>query len=95
MLRSADHFVLTASELGRKGLPDDEQLVFAVEKECAIVTHNRTDYEELAVDFFERGRMHFGIIISVFRPPRRIADGILNIADRFSADGLTNQILYI
>ena len=45
MLLADSVFAGTVSELGRKSLPDDQQLEFAIKNESLIVTHNRVDFE--------------------------------------------------
>ena len=45
MLLADSVFAETVSELGRKSLPDDQQLEFAIKNESLIVTHNRVDFE--------------------------------------------------
>ena len=95
MLRAEGIFARTVSELGRKSLPDDLQLEFAVGNEWLIVTHNRVDFEQLAVEYFNEGKSHHGIVISTFKPARAIADELIDIIDRFSAEQLLDQLVYI
>lgn len=86
---------LTVSEARRKGVSDAEQLNFAAKEGYAILTHNRTDYEDLAKDYFVNNRQHFGVIIAVRRPPRDIAERLLNTINNFTADEMKNQVIYI
>ena len=95
MLRGEGIHAETVSGLGRKSLSDDQQLRFAVENESPIVTHNRVDFEQLAVQYFDNNTNHYGIVISSLKPPREIADELLKVLDRFSADELMNQVIYI
>ena len=95
MLRAERIFAETVSELGRKSLRDDQQLEFAVANESLIVTHNRVDFEQLAVEYFNEGKVHHGIIISTFKSPRAIADEVIAILDRYSAEEFINQIIYV
>ncbi len=86
---------LTVSEAGRKGKTDAEQLEYATQNGYAILTHNRIDYEELAQDYFEDDKTHRGIIIAVRRPIHEVAQRLLKILNDFTADEMTNQIIYI
>jgi predicted nuclease of predicted toxin-antitoxin system len=86
---------LTASEAGRKGKMDAEQLEYAAQNGYAILTHNRTDYKELARDYFAAGKTHRGIIIAVRRPTHKVAEPLLELLNDFTADEMTNQIIYI
>jgi hypothetical protein len=63
--------------------------------ERALVTHNRADFEQLALDYFESGRKHFGIILAVRRPVHEITRRLLTILNQVTADEMMNQIRYI
>ncbi|WP_210133814.1 hypothetical protein, partial [Escherichia coli] len=60
-----------------------------------ILTHNRTDYEELAREYFTNAQTHCGIIIAVRRPSQELANKLLEILNNFTADEMKNQIIYI
>jgi len=95
MLRAQGFDALTAQDAGRKGKIDPEQFEFAIQKVMVVLTHNRVDFERLAVEYFEAERNHFEIIIAVQRPPRVVSLRTLNILHRYSADDLKNQLYYI
>jgi len=86
---------LTVSEAGRKGKTDAEQLKYAAQNGYAILTHNRMDFEELARDYFVNDETHRGIIIAVRRPIHEIVERLLKVLNDFTADEMTNQIIYI
>ncbi len=95
LLRAQNFQAVSVSEVGRRGKSDAEQLEYAVSKNYAILTHNRVDFEELAQDYFFDNLTHYGIIISVQRPPREIKERLLDILNKFTADEMINQIVYI
>ena len=95
ILRASGFEVEITSELYRKGRKDPDQLSYASENEMAILTHNRTDFEDLANEYFEQGRSHHGIIISVLRPPQDISRQMIELLNRFTADEMRNQVMYI
>lgn len=95
MFRSQGYVALTTQEAKRKSFSDSDQLKFATENGMAILTHNRTDYETLAIRYFESGLTHAGIIISVQRLPRSIATRTFKILQRYSAEEIINQVYYI
>ncbi|MEQ1604988.1 MAG: DUF5615 family PIN-like protein [Pyrinomonadaceae bacterium] len=95
MLSAENIVAQTVSGLGRKSLPDDQQLEFAVANESLIVTHNRVDFEQLAVEYFNESKIHHGIIIATFKSPRAIADELIEILNRYSSEEFINQIIYI
>lgn len=95
LVRPQNFRVLTVTKAKRKGKSDAEQLEFSTENDYVILTHNRRDYEELAQEYFINNQTHGGIIIAVRRSPHEIAEKLLEILDDFTADEMTNQIIYI
>jgi len=95
LVRSQNFQVISTDEVGRKGKSDPQQLEYAVNRRSAIVTHNRVDFEELAQQYFHENQTHYGIVIAVQRPPYEIAERLLRILNDFTADEMTNQIIYI
>ncbi len=85
----------TARNQGMLRKSDPEQLAFAVEQGRVIVTHNRSDFEDLAQQYFTEGRTHAGIIIAVERPVFTLVRHLLEILNDHTADELKNQIVYI
>jgi len=57
-LRQAGYDAVSVSELGRKGLSDEEQLAYAVSEGRAIITHNIQDFAPLAEIYFQQHRPH-------------------------------------
>jgi len=86
---------VTTLEAGQIGRSDADQLVFATERQMAILTHNRDDFVTLARQYVATGRNHSGIIIAVRRPPHEIARRLLSLFDRVAAEEMDNQLLYL
>jgi predicted nuclease of predicted toxin-antitoxin system len=95
LLRSRGFVATTTNQAGQLGKADAEQLEYAAGQKAAILTHNRTDFEDLAREYFEQGKMHYGIIIAVRNPYPEIVQRLLTILNRTTADEMENQILYI
>lgn len=95
MFRSQGYEALTTQEASRKAASDSDQLKFAAENGMAILTHNRIDYEALAVEYFDSSLVHSGIIISVQRIPRSIATHTFRILQHYSAEEMIGQVYYI
>lgn len=79
MLRAQGFAALTLQDVDRKGKPDPEQLGFAIENQMVMLTHNRSDYQRLAIEYFETGRSHSGIILAKQRLPKEISTRTLGI----------------
>ena len=95
LIRSQNFQAISTDEAGHKGKSDPQQLDYAVSQQSAIVTHNRVDFEELAQQYFHENQTHHGIVISVQRPPYEITERLFRILNDFTADEMTNQIIYI
>ncbi|NES73186.1 MAG: hypothetical protein F6K24_52355 [Okeania sp. SIO2D1] len=95
LLHSRGFRATTAQQAGQLGRTDAEQLEYATSQKAAILTHNRSDFEKLAKDYFETGKFHSGIIIAVRKPYSEIVQRLLKILDTTTADEIENQIIYI
>lgn len=95
LLRSRGFEATTAQRAGQLGKTDAEQLDYAVSQKAAILTHNRIDFEDLVLEYFEQERLHCGIIIAVRNPYLEIVQRLLTIMNSTTADEMENQILYI
>jgi predicted nuclease of predicted toxin-antitoxin system len=87
--------VLTARDAGQLHAKDAEQLAYAVSQSRTLVTHNRTDFEELIQSYFDAGQMHYGVIFAVRRSPQEIAQRLLAILNQVTSDEMQNQVRYI
>ena len=95
LLRSRGFESTTVRQANQLGKTDAEQLQYAVSKGAALVTHNRSDFEKLAQEYFEAKKQHFGIIIAVRHPYQEIVRRLLLILDSTTADEMENQIVYV
>jgi predicted nuclease of predicted toxin-antitoxin system len=95
LLRARGFDVITARDAEQLHISDAEQLAYAVNQVRTLVTHNRTDFEELVQSYFESGYSHYGVIFAVRRPPQEIAQRLLAILNHVTADEIQNQVRYI
>lgn len=95
LLRSRGFEAITTHQAGQLGKTDTEQLGYAVSQKASILTHNRTDFEDLAREYFEQEKPHYGIIIAARNPCQEIMKRLLVILCSTTADEMENQILYI
>lgn len=86
---------LTCRDAGQLRVADAALLAYAVEQKKTLLTHNRADFEALHQQYLSAGRMHYGILIAVRRPPYQIVRNLLVILNRVTADEMENQIRYI
>ena len=90
------HFAaISAHEVGRWGLSDEEQLTYATMENRAIFTYNTADYLKLHLGWPQRGQEHSGIIVanqlSIGETMRRL----LNLLNQVTADEIQNQTYWL
>jgi predicted nuclease of predicted toxin-antitoxin system len=95
LLRAHGFVALTAREAGQLGKDDVDQLAYAVSQSRALLMHNRTDFENLAQDYFAAGKPHYGIILAGRRSPYEVVRRLLLIVDSVTADEIQNQVRYV
>src|SRR5262245_21107787 len=102
MLRARGIDVLTTRDAGNLGATDDEQFGYAITSGRVLLTHNRVDFEHIAVQYYEDHIANEqitiaypGIIIAVRRPPRELTLRILVAMKGLSASYMSNQIRYV
>ena len=95
MIRARGFEVLTTVEAGNLGASDEEQLSFATSIGSVLLTHNRVDFENLAVQRFQTEIAHTGIVIAARHPPGEIARRLLRLLNEVTASDITDQVRYI
>jgi predicted nuclease of predicted toxin-antitoxin system len=95
LLRSRGFEAQTTHEAGNTAAPDERQLEYAAGRGLALLTHNRVDFERLATHYFNEGRHHSGIIISVRRMPHDILRRLLILLNNTTADEIADNVWYL
>jgi len=82
--------VVTSSERGRNGLPDDMQLRLAAQEGRCLVTRNRNHFIRLSAQFFAQQWPHTGVLIVTRSLPNhdvtRLTRALLSYARRYEGD---------
>ncbi|BCL37145.1 DUF5615 family PIN-like protein [Nostoc sp. MS1] len=95
LLQARGFDVITARDAGQLRATDAEQLAYAVSQARTLVTHNRTDFEELVQNYFDSEQTHYGVIFAVRRSPQEVAQRLLVILNQVTSDEMQNQVRYI
>ncbi len=96
LLRSHGFDVLTTREAQQLGNSDAAQLQYAVEHQRTMLTHNRIDFELLHTEAVETQGSHAGILVANRRASDfELARRIMTLLNRFTADEVVNQLLYL
>lgn len=62
---------------------------------CAVVTHNRVDFEKQHAKFLESGMTHYSMIIAKRRKDADVVAKLLALLDTVTAEEMQNQLRYI
>ena len=90
------HFdVLSAHEVGRWAISDEDQLQYAATDRRALFTYNTADYLQLHLDWLQRGKEHYGIIVSDQIAIGETVRRLLNLLNRVTADEMRNEIRWL
>jgi len=92
-LRERGYDAVDVHEAEQEQVSDEQQLVFAVLKQRALLTYNKKHFVPLAIEWWEAGRPHYGIVISVQLAPGELLRRILNLFERETAESIANQVL--
>ncbi len=95
LIRARGFSAITTLEAQNLGKSDHEQLTYAIDQHKVFLTHNRIDFEKLAVNYFDEGQHHAGIIIATRRHPAQIVSRLLAILGSTMSDEMIDQIKYI
>ena len=86
---------LTTLAAGNLRLSDAEQLALAHQESRVLITHNRTDFESLAVSWWRQQRDHSGIVLAMRRADTyELARHILPVLQLYDQAGWRNTVLY-
>ncbi len=94
-LRGKGLDVVSIHELGRTGLPDEEQLAYAVQAGRAILTHNIADFVALALDYAQQQETHFDILVAPHLKKGALVRRTLALLEVVTGAELMNTVRYI
>lgn len=82
-------------EIERGELSDADQLAYAVQEQCVLLTHNVDDYVALAKAYFESNRDHAGIVLSPQISKSELLRRTLNLLYTSSAEEIADTTRYL
>ena len=90
--------VTVAEEVGNARATDEEHLLWATDHGLVVFTFDVDDYQLLAAEWADQGRVHAGIILSQAPPRltyRQILRRLLAFLDAVSAEEIVNQVRWL
>ena len=96
-LRRAGFDCLTATEAGREGLPDEQQLEFASAAGRIVFTRNTRDFVRLHDEWTAGGRLHAGIITLTSQRTSvgEILHALSNASTSFSSEEMGGRLVFL
>ena len=86
---------LTAGGAGHLRWTDEAQLEYAAQESRILITHNRVDFENLAVAWWGRQQDHAGIILAIRRGDTyELARHVLPVLGLYDQAGWRNLVMY-
>jgi hypothetical protein len=86
---------LTTLAAGNLRRSDEEQLGFALRDSRVLITHNRSDFEDLAVAWWSQQCEHAGIVVAIRRADTySLARHVLPVLQLYDQAGWHNHLLY-
>ena len=94
-LRERGYDAVAVTEIGRKGLPDEQQLDFAAENGRAILTHNIRDFAPLAQQYAVQEKPHAGIIVVYQLSKGELLNRTIDLLEDVTAAQLANTLRFL
>jgi hypothetical protein len=95
LLAGHGHDCTTAVAAGNLGLVDEQQLESAAQDGRILITHNVTDFQALAVDWWNQQKTHAGIILTLRRTTiHAVARHVLSVLSLYDQPGWRNVVLF-
>ena len=95
LLRGRGFDAVTTRDAGQLQNSDTQQLAYAVSQKRALVTHNRADFEELALQYQKDSLPHYGLILATRHRPYELVRRLIIILNHVTAEEKVNQVRYI
>jgi predicted nuclease of predicted toxin-antitoxin system len=87
--------VIHLNDTGQRGIDDEPLLVFATAQGRAVLTHNIRHFVPLVRLWYEAGREHAGVILSVQLPPGELLKQAESLLGTLSAEELKNTVRWL
>jgi hypothetical protein len=94
-LRRKGFDVVSAHEIGNRGLSDQDQLEYAISQKRTIFSFNVSDFTKLHREYVLISKEHYGIVVSKRLSISETLNRILGLLDKVSSDDLKNMLLWL
>jgi Domain of unknown function (DUF5615) len=87
--------VVHVNDTAQRGIDDEPLLVFATVQDRAVLTYNARHFVPLVRLWYEAGREHAEVILSIQLPPHELLRQVERLLVTLSADALRNTVRWL
>jgi len=95
LLREQGFDVVHVNEVDMVATADDRIMKYAVDEHRAVVTFNIKDFVPLAVQYYEDGKEHYGVVLSKELSRGELQKRVTKLLVNVTAEELMNSIRYL
>jgi predicted nuclease of predicted toxin-antitoxin system len=95
LLREQGFDVIHVTEVDLVATPDDKIMSYAVGENRAVVTFNIRDFVPLAVQYYEDGKEHYGVVVSNQLARGELQKRVTKLLKSVTAKELMNAVRYL
>jgi predicted nuclease of predicted toxin-antitoxin system len=95
LLREQGFDVIHVNEVDLDATPDDKIMAYAAGEYRAVVTFNVKDYVPLAIQYFEDGKEHYGVVVSKELSRGELQKRVTKLLENVTAEELMNAVRYL
>ena len=95
LLREQGFDVVHVNEVDMVATADDKIMKYAVDEHRAVVTFNIKDFVPLAVQYYEDGKEHYGVVLSKELSRGELQKRVTKLLANVTAEELMNSIRYL
>jgi predicted nuclease of predicted toxin-antitoxin system len=95
ILREQGFDVIHVNDVNLDATPDAKILEFAAGEHRAVVTFNVRDFVPLAVQYYEDGKEHYGVVVSKEISHGELKRRVTKLLESVTAEELMNSVRYL
>lgn len=95
LLRDQGFDVMHVTEIDLVATPDDKIMQYAASNHRAVVTFNIKDYVPLAIQYFQDGKEHYGVVVSKELSRGELQKRVTKLLESVTAEDLMNAVRYL
>jgi predicted nuclease of predicted toxin-antitoxin system len=95
ILREQGFDVIHVNEVDLDATPDEEIMDYAVGDHRAVVTFNVRDFVPLAIQYYEDGKEHYGVVVSKELSRGELQKRVTTLLNNVTAEELMSAVRYL